>query len=671
MFSENGNEVTVFLSDYDLPEEVAVGDEDGIRMVRFRPAPLEKVPHLGHIAVLSLAFSEIVERFVRDEGAPDVLEYQDYLGIGYFLEQKKLTLRPELRYLNTVVTLHSPDFLCDMVNQGPIYNLTKFWTGEMERSAIRAANLVISPSRYLLNELASHLSMEDLDCRVVRHPFRLEPEMISLDEPTWQSRTDFVYPGRLQYLKGVLLLLKCFDRLWRDGCAARLHMIGGDTLFYPQGKMMSEVISQKYREHFASGNLVWESALPSQELYGRIRTARAVVVPSLFENFPYTVVEAMALGTITLASDSGGQSEIVEDGRSGLLFSHDKTGDFAHQVHRVLEMSEGEMASFGESARRRVEECCSYPAVYAAKMEALESLRNKKAGRRLFPFIRSRSRVDAPSEAPRQQDGLLSIVVPYYNMGAYLKETLTSLTQVRYEPREIIVVNDGCDDLNSITVLYEAEREFPVQVLNKTNGGLASARNAGALQARGEWLAFLDADDLVDPDYYGMAVEMLQVYDNVSFVGCWVKRFGDVQGIWPAWNPEPPYILVHNTMNAGPVFRRSDFLLYGRNDPAMVYGMEDYDSVLGMVENGCPGVALPRPLYHYRVRGDSMSRQFNRDNVLYLYQLLAAKHRSLYAEYAPEVVNLLNANGPGYLFNNPTLDPPAVGLLHPGYLEWR
>jgi GT2 family glycosyltransferase len=375
---------------------------------------------------------------------------------------------------------------------------------------------------------------------------------------------------------------------------------------------------------------------------------------------------------LTLASDSGGQREIVENGRSGLLFSHDRAGDFARQVHRILELSEGELASLGESARRRVEECCSYPVVYAAKMEALEALRDKKAGRRQYPFIRNRPRPESSSEAPRQQAGLLSIVVPYYNMGAYLKESLASLTRARYEPREIIVVNDGCDDLDSIAVLYEAEREFPVQVLNKTNGGLASARNAGALQARGEFLAFLDADDLVDPDYYGMAVEMLRTYDNVSFVGCWAQFFGGLQGIWPAWNPEPPYILVHNSMHSsGLIFRRRDFLLHGRNDPAMLYGMEDYDSVLGMVESGCHGVVLPHPLLHYRVRADSMSRQFNRNSVLYLYQLLAAKHRSFYAEYAPEVAALLNANGPAFLFDNPTLDSPAAGLLYSGFPEWR
>jgi glycosyltransferase involved in cell wall biosynthesis/GT2 family glycosyltransferase len=665
MFSEYGHEVTVFLNDYDLPEEVAAADEEGIRVVRFRPEPPVNGPDLGHLAVLSLAFSEVVERFVRDEGAPDVLEYQDYLGIGYFLGQKKLTLWPGLRCLNTVVTLHSPMFLCDLVNQCPVYNLPAFWTGEMEKSSIRAADLVISPSRYLLNELASHLAMEDLDCRVVRNPFRLGSGVALPAEPVRRSQTDFAYVGRLEHRKGVLPMLRYFDELWRDGCDARLQMIGGDTYFHPRGKMMSEIISQRYGERFASGNLIWEGALPPRELYGRIRRARAVVVPSIFENFPYTVVEAMALGVITLASDSGGQSEIVENGRSGLLFSHDKAGDFAQQAHRILEMSEGEMTSLGDAARRRVEEWCSYPAVYAAKLEALESLRDKKAGRRSFPFIRSRPRPESSGEAPRQQAGLLSIVVPYYNMGAYLKETLTSLTQVRHEPREIIVVNDGCDDLDSIAVLYEAEREFPVQVLNKTNSGPAAARNAGALQARGEWLAFLDADDLVDPDYYGMAVEMLQAYDNVSFVGCWAQYFDGAQDIWPTWNPEPPYILVHNTMNSsGLVFRRRDFLLHGRNDPAMVYGMEDYDSVLGMVEGGCHGVVVPRPLFHYRVRGGSRSRQLSRDSLLYLHRLLAAKYRSLYAEYAPEVVNLLNANGPGYLFDNPTLEPPASDLLH-------
>ena len=84
--------------------------------------------------------------------------------------------------------------------------------------------------------------------------------------------------------------------------------------------------------------------------------------------------------------------------------------------------------------------------------------------------------------------------------------------------------------------------------------------------------------------------------------------------------------------------------------------MEDYDSVINLVKNGYHGVVIPEFLFFYRVRKDSMVRRFNKSNRLYLYQLLAEKHKEFYASFAAELFGLLNANGPGIFLDNPSLD---------------
>lgn len=88
---------------------------------------------------------------------------------------------------------------------------------------------------------------------------------------------------------------------------------------------------------------------------------------------------------------------------------------------------------------------------------------------------------------------LISVVVPCYNAGRYIAGSLRSVLAQTSSPLEIIVVDDGSSDGSADLV----RREFPdVVVLSQANQGAAAARNLGIRHARGEWVAFLDADDL-------------------------------------------------------------------------------------------------------------------------------------------------------------------------------
>ncbi len=97
----------------------------------------------------------------------------------------------------------------------------------------------------------------------------------------------------------------------------------------------------------------------------------------------------------------------------------------------------------------------------------------------------------------------LSIVVPIYNVEAYLENTIESLlAQVDYD-YEIVLVNDGSKD-GSEEICQRYLEKYPerIQLVNKENGGLPSARKAGVRAAKGEFVTFLDGDDWVDADYY-------------------------------------------------------------------------------------------------------------------------------------------------------------------------
>ncbi|MGL6168669.1 MAG: glycosyltransferase, partial [Fusobacteriaceae bacterium] len=93
----------------------------------------------------------------------------------------------------------------------------------------------------------------------------------------------------------------------------------------------------------------------------------------------------------------------------------------------------------------------------------------------------------------------LSIIVPIYNVEIYLRECLESLYKIKGIKKEIILVNDGSKD-NSYKIIEEYKEKYPdiTKVINKTNGGLSSARNSGLKEATGEYISFIDSDDFVD-----------------------------------------------------------------------------------------------------------------------------------------------------------------------------
>ena len=106
----------------------------------------------------------------------------------------------------------------------------------------------------------------------------------------------------------------------------------------------------------------------------------------------------------------------------------------------------------------------------------------------------------------------ITVVVPAYNTAPWLKRSLDSLMGQTYENLEVIVVNDGSKD-DTVAVLDAYCAANPrVRAIHKENGGVTSARLRGVAEATGDWIAFMDGDDYVEPQMYGRLLELAKQY---------------------------------------------------------------------------------------------------------------------------------------------------------------
>ena len=112
--------------------------------------------------------------------------------------------------------------------------------------------------------------------------------------------------------------------------------------------------------------------------------------------------------------------------------------------------------------------------------------------------------------------GLVSVIVPCYNRADIVGETIESVLAQSYQLLEIIIVDDGStDDTREVVTRYSDPR---IRYFYKTNGGLSSARNAGLDEARGEFIAFLDSDDVWHPWKLSAQIEIFSRYGSVGLV---------------------------------------------------------------------------------------------------------------------------------------------------------
>jgi glycosyltransferase involved in cell wall biosynthesis len=229
----------------------------------------------------------------------------------------------------------------------------------------------------------------------------------------------------------------------------------------------------------------------------------------------------------------------------------------------------------------------------------------------------------------------VSVVIPCYKQAHFLKDAVESVKNQTYKNVEIIVVNDGSPDNTT-----EVANRLGVRCIEKKNGGLSSARNAGIKAAKGELILPLDADDKIDPLFLEKTVPHTKEYDIVSTS---LRTFGNENRTWGSnWEyPNLSQMRRHNQINCCSLFSKKLWYNIGGYDENMKDGFEDWDFWLTALERGARIKVIPEHLFYYRKHGVSMLRDAMKKRT----QIL--EYMRLKRTYATELIDVVIPFGNG------------------------
>lgn len=205
-----------------------------------------------------------------------------------------------------------------------------------------------------------------------------------------------------------------------------------------------------------------------------------------------------------------------------------------------------------------------------------------------------------------------SVVIPLYNKAAYIQHTLRSVLAQTCQDFEVVVVDDGSRDDGAAQAL--ALGDSRIRVVSQANAGVSAARNRGVAEARGEWVAFLDADDHWHPQYLAVQGAAITAHPTVDVFGTHLWAVADKADwpgdAWPVVDASRPLELVTDLprrwQQGIPFFTSSVVVRRSRLNamqPCFPVGEslgEDLDLWFRLAEQAPVGVT-PAPLVAYRV----------------------------------------------------------------------
>jgi glycosyltransferase involved in cell wall biosynthesis len=211
------------------------------------------------------------------------------------------------------------------------------------------------------------------------------------------------------------------------------------------------------------------------------------------------------------------------------------------------------------------------------------------------------------------QTPLLSIIMPCYNLGTYIREAVNSVQKLPATLYELIIVDDGSPDPATQQVIKELKEEG-FYVVQQENQELAHTLNNGIMLSAGKYILVLSADDMLEAKGVINSVEYLETHPDIDIVYGDALKFGSESGLWKVGNYNLQKLMLESYIHASAVYRKKVWETnhgYDANAPYM--GLEDWDFWLNSSFNGFRFHYLEEVVLHYRILPNSKIRMLKKN----------------------------------------------------------
>ncbi|MEX0700437.1 MAG: glycosyltransferase [Acidimicrobiia bacterium] len=610
---------------------------------------------LGPFLARSRAAAAAVAAITAEETV-DLIEFQDFDGLAYTALVDRSQLGLDRTRIG--VRMHGPaDLMFESIGVMPDEIVPVL---VMEAEAFRMADTVVVPSESMRKVVLDRYQLEPVRVVVGEPPVpELEPVPLVPN-----SVPEIVFFGRLAEVKGAHDFVAAAKGVLSRHPDALIRLIGPDGWSAEARKPMQEWLKSLIPEHLAD-RFRFEGAIDRSHLGEALASAWMVVLPSRFESFSLAVHEVRGLRLPVVLPDLPAFRGFLGEETGALMFEPSVAGLEA-AIERLIgeeplrkKLTEAppprrgdplavyrsglpaprhprSQAGLATAAVKRFEETAfsatpqagvarlvrrafrALPAPLARgavrmvpqsikdRVRPVANWREEAARRAREERISSvRNRIDR-GDFPEIDEPLVTIVIPCFDQGRFLEDALLSVFEQSFPFFEVVVVDDGSRDPETIAILDELD--WPrTQLLRQENRGLPAARNAGMKMARAPFLVPLDADDELAPDYLMELVNALDRNPMAAYAHCWTELFGEQRALFVTRPFNPYQLLLSNPIIGCVLMRRRAWEEVGGYDESMKDGHEDWELWIRMLRAGWTETAVRLPLFRYRKHGISMS----------------------------------------------------------------
>jgi glycosyltransferase involved in cell wall biosynthesis len=490
---------------------------------------------------------------------------------------------------------------------------------DMERECLLFADSVVSPSEYMKNWITKRYG-KNQNANYIQRYVLPKNEVFTTKKflPAKSGNlNEIVFFGRFEVRKGFLIFLEAAKKVLQKYPDIRIGFLGRSE--HIDGVQASHMIGE-YLAEFT--DRVTNYGAKKREECKEILSGfgKLTVIPSIDENFPFTLMEAVDWRLNFISSNAGGMPEVFETETPELVIFNPNVRDLTSLIEKRIRSS---ILPNVESKVKRSDAAASF----------LNFTRFHANEKKLSSYIHT-------DEIP-----LISIIIVHYQRTHLLDETITSILNQDYQNFEVVIVDDGSfskEHLEYLELIPSKFHQISIKVLKTPDVGLSAARNYAAEFANGEILLFADDDNIFSSNMIStMAYALLRSESDccislaIPFEGDLAKgNIHDMPEYMPIGNADLSGILRNNFGDAHSIWQRSSFDSIKGFD-ADFYGAEDWDIYSRLRNSGGSILVIPEPLYMARKHVNSLTQRrvdfvTSRHRILQNY----SKRSSFFTSYA-------------------------------------